>query len=191
MDVLSITTTKGQAGWNAAKTAVQNPALARFTVKTWTKGSAPLANVSFKLGNPFAKPQTRRQRVEQIVEQAGETLGQIGEAIFEIGEVVGEMMAAYGPLAARQLGWAEAPKEKRTAPRLAAGAVIGAGAMYFLEPKSGPERREQVLRLINGGPAQPADGPPQPADAPPQPADAPAQPTTAPGQPAGAPTQTT
>jgi hypothetical protein len=177
MDVLSTTTTKGQAGWNAAKTAVQNQDLTRFTVWAGDKSTLPLANLSFRLSNPFTKPQTRRERLEQIVEQTGETLGQLGEAIFEIGEVVGAMMAAYGPLAARQLGWAEAPRAKRTAPRVVAGAVIGAGAVYFLEPKCGPERREQVLRLINGGPPEQGGVPPQPAAAPEQPAGAPTQTT--------------
>jgi hypothetical protein len=164
MDVLSTTTTKGRTGWNAAKTAVQNPGLARFPVKTGAKSTPPLANLSLKLGNPLAKRQSRRG-FEQIVEQAGETLAEVGEAIFAIGEVVGALTAAYGPLAARQLGWAEVPKEKRTAPRVAAGAVIGAGAVYFLEPKCGPERREQVLRLINGGAAPPDSAPGQPASA--------------------------
>jgi hypothetical protein len=152
MDVLSTTTTKGRQGWNAAKTVAQNPALTRFTVKTGAKAVPPITKLSFKLGQRVGKRQGR-------LEQAGELLGELGEAIFAIGEVAGAMMAAYGPLAARQLGWAEAPKEKRTAPRVAAGAVIGAGAMYFLEPKGGPERREQVLRLINGGPPQEAAGP--------------------------------
>jgi hypothetical protein len=175
MDVLSITTTKGRAGWTAAKTAAQNPAVLRFTTKAGAKNALPLANLSFNFANPLAKRQTPRRRLEQIIEQTAETLGEIGEALFAIGEVAGEMMAAYGPLAARQLGWAEVPKKKRTVPRVAAGAVIGAGAMYFLEPKGGPERREQVLRLINGSPAEPAAGPEQPASSPAQPTETPAQ----------------
>lgn len=160
MAVLS-TTTKGQLGWNAAKTAVQNPALTRFTAKAGAKTAPPFAKLSFKAGKPLAKRQARR-RLEQI----GETLAEVGEAIFEIGELVGAVMAAYGPVAARQLGWAEPPKQKRTAPRVVAGAVIGGGAVYFLDPKCGPEHREQVVRLINGG--QPPSAPPQPAGAPPQ-----------------------
>jgi hypothetical protein len=159
MEVLSTTTAKGRQGWNAAKTVAQNPSLTRFTVKTGAKAVPPITKISFKLGQRVGKRQGR-------LEHAGEVLGELGKAIFAIGEVVGGMMAAYGPLAARQLGWAEAPKEKRTAPRVVAGAVIGAGAVYFLEPKYGPERREQLLRLINGGPPEQAGAPPQPADAP-------------------------
>lgn len=146
MAVLS-TTTKGQLGWKAAKTAAQNPGVTRFAAKVGAKSAPPIAKLSFKVGKPVAKRKARH-RLEQI----GETLAEIGEAIFAIGEVVGATMAAYGPLAAQQLGWAEPPKEKRTAPRVAAGAVIGAGAVYFFDPKSGAERREQVLQLINGGP---------------------------------------
>jgi hypothetical protein len=183
MDLLSTTTTKGQQGWNAAKTAAQNRAFLPFTTKPHSKSTPPLANLSLNFGNPFAKRQSPRG-FEQIVEQAGEALGELGEVVFAIGEVLGAVMAAYGPLAARHLGWAEAPKEKRTAPRVVAGAVIGAGAVYFLEPKYGPERREQLLRLINGGP-------PEEAGAQAQAAAAPAQPATAPPQPPDPPTQTT
>ena len=152
MDVLS-TKTKGQAGWTAAKTVVQNPRLRRLTVKS----VPPLTKLTVKVGKPLAKRKARG-RLQEI----GERLTELGEALFEIGEVVGATMAVYGPLAARQLGWAEAPKQKRTGPRVVAGAVIGASAMYFLEPKCGPERREQVLRLFYGTPPA-SDGAPPPS----------------------------
>ena len=64
----------------------------------------------------------------------------------------------------------------RTAPQVAAGAVVGAVAMYFLDPASGGGRRRSVVGLITpnggaghqnddsnaddeaGGPAHPAPG---------------------------------
>ena len=140
MDVLNTMTTKGQSGWQAARTAAQ---------KAGGKSTSPLANLSFNFANPFAKPPPGR------LEQIGARLAELGEAIFEIGEAVGATMAMYGPLAAQRLGWAEVPKQKRTAPRVAAGVVIGAGAMYFLEPKHGSERRGQLLRLVGNASSQP------------------------------------
>jgi hypothetical protein len=185
MDVLSTLTTKGQTGWEAARTAIQNQDFARFIGKSGGKNSSPFANLSVNISNPFAKSDDRPR-----LEQLGARLTELGEAIFEIGEAVGMVVAMYGPLAARQLGWAEVPKQKRTAPRVAAGAVIGAGAVYFLEPKCGPGRREQVLRLMGNAPAQPGDAPAQPVDAPAQPDAAPAQPDAAPAEPDSAPAPT-
>jgi hypothetical protein len=169
MDVLSTLTTKGQTGWEAAKTAVANQDFTRFTGKSGGKSTSPFANLSINFVNPFAKEPPGR------LEQIGARLTELGDAIFEIGEVVGVVMAMYGPLAARQLGWAEVPKQKRTAPRVAAGVVIGAGAVYFLEPKGGPGRREQVLRLVNNAPPQPDGAAAEPGGAAAQPDSAPAQ----------------
>jgi hypothetical protein len=62
---------------------------------------------------------------------------------------VGETIAAYGPEAAQLMGWVEPPKPKRTAPRVMVGIVIGATAMYFLEPGVGKEHRQKALSLIS------------------------------------------
>jgi hypothetical protein len=69
----------------------------------------------------------------------------IGEAMRSAGET----LVTYGPQAAQNLGLVEVPKPKRTAPRVAAGVVIGAGAMYFLEPEHGKEHREKVAHLVS------------------------------------------
>ena len=53
---------------------------------------------------------------------------------------------------ARQFGLVEEPKAKRSAPRVVTGALIGAGAMYLLEPQHGRQHREQVHRLISHDP---------------------------------------
>ncbi|MGH2931185.1 MAG: hypothetical protein ACRDL8_23475, partial [Solirubrobacteraceae bacterium] len=67
------------------------------------------------------------------------------QSVAETARAVGETILARGPQAAQTLGLVEAPKpkEKRTAPRVATGVVIGAGAVYLLEP----EHRRRVLRL--------------------------------------------
>lgn len=124
------TATKGWLGVKAAKGVAKNPGLVRLTAKAGAKSASPLAKLSWKAGKPLAKRQTRR-KVEQI------------------GDTIGSVVAAYGPEAARQLGLVEPPKEKRTTPRVLAGAVIGASAVYFLEPKCGREHRQQVARLVS------------------------------------------
>ncbi len=50
---------------------------------------------------------------------------------------VGPLVTEYGPPLAEQFGLIEKPKEKRTAPRVLVGVVIGAGAMYVLSQRSG------------------------------------------------------
>jgi hypothetical protein len=48
----------------------------------------------------------------------------------------------------RSLGWWSSPSRSEARPRVAAGVVIGAGAVYFLEPEHGREHREKVLKLV-------------------------------------------
>jgi hypothetical protein len=127
MSVLS-TTTKGTIGLKAAKTAVKNPQILRFTAKAaW-----PPALLGLKAAKPVAKRRLRKRAA------------QLGDAA----RAVGETLVVYGPPVAYELGLAEPPKSKRTAPRVAAGAVIGATAMYFLEPEHGHEHREKVAQLV-------------------------------------------
>ena len=124
MSVLS-PTTKARVGVKAAKGAMKNPGL----VKVGAKASMPAARV----GASFAKRRARRR------------VSRLGEAIRDAGET----LVTYGPTAAQNLGLVEAPKPKRTAPRVAAGVVIGAGAMYLLDPEHGKEHREKVAGLVS------------------------------------------
>ena len=59
-------------------------------------------------------------------------------------------LVTYGPQAARELGLVRTLKPKRTTLRLAAGVLIGAMAVYFLEPGAGRRHREQVKQLVSG-----------------------------------------
>jgi hypothetical protein len=63
---------------------------------------------------------------------------------------VATTLAVYGPEVARELGLVEieTPKHQRTAPRVALGVVIGAGAVYLLEPGQGRQRRQQLMGLV-------------------------------------------
>lgn len=82
---------------------------------------------------PIAKRRARRR------------IGTIGDTA----RTYGELLVNYGPSAAQELGLVSSPKPKRTAPRLAAGAIIGAGAMYFLEPEHGAKHREKARQLVS------------------------------------------
>jgi hypothetical protein len=81
----------------------------------------------------MAKRQARR-RVEDLTRAA---------------RIMRETASVYGPEAAQLMGWVEPPRPKRTAPRVLVGVVIGATAMYFLEPGAGKEHREKALSLIS------------------------------------------
>ncbi|MGH3262601.1 MAG: hypothetical protein ACRDNS_11440, partial [Trebonia sp.] len=67
-----------------------------------------------KAGKPFFERQARRG----------------ADQIAELGQAIGETLAGYATRAVYELGLAKPPK--RTTPRLAAGMVIGASAVYFL-----------------------------------------------------------
>jgi hypothetical protein len=92
-----------------------------------------LAKLAFRASKPLLKRRAR-QSAEQFTDTA---------------RTVATILAIYGPLVGQELGLVEAPKSKRTAPRVAVGIVIGASAVYFLEPRYGRERREQLLRLVS------------------------------------------
>ncbi len=119
------TRTKGRLGFKAVRAMARHPKATRRTVQV----AGPPA---LKVAKPIA-----RRKVRQRVQRAGDTA-----------RVIGETLAVYGPQAAQELGLVEPPKEKRTAPRVAAGVVIGAGAVYFLEPEHGREHREKVAQLV-------------------------------------------
>lgn len=127
MSVIS-TKSKAKIGAKAAKGAVKNPGLARFG-----------AQAGLKAYSPIVKRRTRKR-----ANAVGDTARTIGDGARSYAE----MLVTYGPQAAQELGLVSAPKPKRTAPRVAAGVVIGAGAAYFLEPEHGAQRREKALSLV-------------------------------------------
>lgn len=121
MAVLS-TSTKAKMGYKGAKTMAKYPKATRRGLVAGYKVAAPVA----------------KRRLRHQVELVGETL-----------RTIVEVFAIYGPMLARELGVVEQPKPKRTAPRVAAGFMIGAGTVYFLEPEHGPEHREKVRQLVS------------------------------------------
>ena len=117
------TTTKVALGAKAAKSPVARGAGTKALKLTPTAGKAAVA-----AGKPILKRRTRK-RVNEATDAAVLAL------------------ASYAPGAIRHLGL-RAPKRKRTAPRVLAGVVIGATAMYLFEPGHGAEHRERLLKLI-------------------------------------------
>ena len=91
-----------------------------------------MARAAARVYTPIAKRRARRR------------IGAIGDTA----RTYGELLVHYGPSAAQELGLVSAPKPRRTAPRVAAGVVIGASAMYFLEPGHGAEHREKARHLV-------------------------------------------
>ena len=129
--------TKATVARKTAKGLVKYPAARRVTVKA----APPTAKLAFKVGKPLVM-----RRARQGVERISEAAERFGEAATTLGAV----LATYGPDAARQLGLLEPPpKPKRTAPRVLIGIVIGAGAVYLLDPEHGQERRQQVVDLVS------------------------------------------
>jgi hypothetical protein len=121
---------KGKVGLKATGAAIKNPSAMRLVAKA----SAPAAKGGVRLGKTIAKRKASRR-----LEDVGKTARAVGETI-----------AVYGPEAAQLLGWVEPPKPKRTAPRVLAGIVIGATAMFLLEPgEAGKERRAKVIALVS------------------------------------------
>jgi hypothetical protein len=156
MAVLS-TVTKGKITLKAAGAAWKNPGLTRFAAKpafqagkTWlgVKAVQPAAK-AMKPAVKAVKPATKakvgygkalaKRRARRRVASVGETA-----------RTVGEVLLIQAPEAAQELGFIEKPAPKRTAPRVAAGVVIGASAMYLLEPgEPGRQHREKVMALVS------------------------------------------
>jgi hypothetical protein len=123
-------TTKGKLGLKAAGSALKNPGATRLAAKA----TAPAA----KAGLNFRKGLAKR-RAQRRVERAGRAARSVGYAVL-----------VQAPQAAQELGLIDRPAPKRTAPRVAVGVLIGAGAMYLLEPGApGRQHREQVAALVS------------------------------------------
>jgi hypothetical protein len=122
-------TAKGVVKAKTAGPVLKNPG------KVWFAGKAakPAAKISIAPGKAFAKRGARRGALQ----------------VSQTARTVGEVLLIQVPEAAQELGVIERPAGRRTAPRVVAGAVIGAGAMYLLEPgESGRQHREKVLAMV-------------------------------------------
>jgi len=112
--------TTGKKGAKAGKSALR---------RSWfgIAGSMPARRASKLATKASRRTFSRRSRTR--VEQLGDAAHLLNDAA----RLAGEVLAVHGPRAAYVLGLAEPPKPKRTAPRIAAGIVIGASAVYALE----------------------------------------------------------
>jgi hypothetical protein len=150
MSALS-TKTKARVGVKTAKQAAKHPKL----VLRGAQGAKPVVRGVVKV------------RTRQARHQAA--------AVLDAGRSIGQTVFEAGRQAAQDAAQVQLSR-KRTASRVAVGIVIGATAMYFLDPASGEERRRNVLGPITpngrsghqhnerdadaeaGGPAHPAPG---------------------------------
>jgi hypothetical protein len=114
----------------AALGLVDDPAIRHAALEA----TPPVAKLGLNVGRRFAQ-----RRAQRRIEQLSDALNALGA-----------LAAAYGPIVARQLGLIEEPpKAKHTAPLVAGGALVGACAVYFLEPGSGRRHRQQIQALIS------------------------------------------
>ncbi len=134
MSVLD-TASKVKISSKTAKGAIKYPSVPRIGARA----GKPAAKLGLKTSPSLAKRRARRGIV---------SVGEVARDIGDAARGFGEELATYGPQAAVELGLVEAPKPKRTAPRVAAGMVLGAGAVYFLEPEAGRQHRQKVMNLV-------------------------------------------
>lgn len=120
---------KASTGISTAKVIIEDPQIRRAAVEA----APPVARLGVTVGKRVARRQAREQ------------IKQISDAVNTLSMLV----STYGPQLVKQLGLIEEPKRKRTAPRFVAGALIGAGTMYLLEPQTGSEHRQQLQRLMS------------------------------------------
>jgi hypothetical protein len=119
---------KGKVAVKAAKGAAKPG-----TLVTGAKVAVPAAKAGLAASKPLIRQQVRG-RVEHL---------------DRVAHTLGEVLTVYAPKLAYDLGLAKPPRPKRTAPPVAAGVVIGASAMYFLDPGCGKEHRQKVAQLLS------------------------------------------
>jgi hypothetical protein len=120
---------KRKVGVRAAKTVAKRPQL----LLKGAKVAVPAGKAGLIGSKPFLRRRARK-RIEKL-DKASRTLG--------------EALAVYAPQAAYEMGLADPPKPRRAVPRVAVGVLVGAGAMYLLEPGGhGREHRKQLANVI-------------------------------------------
>jgi hypothetical protein len=146
MSALS-TTTKARLGVKATKHAAKRPRLL-----LWGAQSAkPVVRGRAKVSSRQTKRQAQRHAGSVV-----QTAQKLGQTTFATGQTV----IALGRQLALQQAEARAG-HTRTGPRVAAGVVIGATAMYFLEPSSGAQHRQTLSGMVKSNDG--ASGEPQAA----------------------------
>lgn len=133
-------------GVKGARYMYRHPRARRATVRA----VRPAAKVGWRVGKVVAKRKARQRVAVATAEWAVrlETAGAQLQRLGEGSQLLSQMVMVYGPMAAEVLGLIEPPKPSRTALKVTTGIVIGGGAVYFLEPEHGPERRQQLLELM-------------------------------------------
>jgi hypothetical protein len=142
MSALS-TTTKARLGVKATKHATKRPKLLLWGAQT----AKPVVRGRAKLSSR----QTKRHAGSVV-----QTAQKVGQTTFATGRTV----IALGRQLALQQAEARAG-HTRTGLRVAAGVVIGATAMYFLEPGSGAQHRQTLSGMVKSNDG--ASGEPQAA----------------------------
>jgi hypothetical protein len=110
----------------------------KATAQAGVKGAKVLAR------HPTARKATARVGKVVVKRKARAQVERLADA----SRTARQTVVIYGPPAAQLLGLTPPPKPNRTVPAFGAGIVIGAGAVYFLEPAHGAEHRRQIQQLL-------------------------------------------
>jgi hypothetical protein len=122
--------TKASVGVETARGLIEDPEI--------RQAAAQVATGSSRLGFSVTKRMARRKTRRRL------------KRYRDVAQAVGPVLAQYGPQAAQTLGLVEQPEppKPRRKPAVAAGVLIGAGTVYFLEPGAGRGHREQLVRAV-------------------------------------------
>ena len=125
--------TKASVGVETARGLIEDPEI--------RQAAAQVAAGSSRLGFSVTKRVARRKTRRRL------------KRYRDVAQAVGPVLAQYGPQAAQSLGLVEQPEPPKSNPRakptLAAGVLIGASTVYFLEPgPAGRGHREQLVRAV-------------------------------------------
>jgi hypothetical protein len=120
---------KASVGVETARGLIEDPEIRQAAAQA----AAGTSRLGFSVTKRVARRKTRRRL----------------KRYRDVAQAVGPVLATYGPQAAQSLGLVEQPTSKpRRRPALAAGVVIGASTVYFLEPGAGRGHRQQLARAV-------------------------------------------
>jgi hypothetical protein len=132
---------KAKAGITTARAIIEDPTIRSAAADV----AQPVARLSLGITKRVARRRARRRidRLDAVVHHLAETISATTELVQTYGPSVVESLGSLGLVEVRQ------PTQRRsTTPKLVGGALIGAGAMFLLEPVHGREHRRQLQRLV-------------------------------------------
>jgi hypothetical protein len=132
---------KAKAGLTTARAIIDDPAIRSAAANA----AQPVARLSFGITKRVARRRARRRldRLDAVVHHLAETVSATTDLVQTYGPSVVESLGSLGLVEVRQ------PRQRRAStPKVVGGVLLGAGAMFLLEPVHGREHRRQLQRLV-------------------------------------------